>query len=277
MTGAVDAGPRARRRWLLWAALALCATLAACFTSLGVWQLQRLAWKQDLIQRLEHGLKAQPVALPLAGPTPAKDWADWEYRRVVVQGVLDHERERHVHASTVLGSGYWVMTPLRVAEDRWVWVNRGFVPVAWRDPVQRREAGHDPLAATQGLQRLEGLVRLTEPAGSRLQANLPQERRWYSRDVQTLSASAQAPSIAPVFVELWPGPQGQQQRGATQEALAELGGRHVKGPWPYPGLTVLRFSNNHRMYALTWFALALMCAGAMVWLVRDARRPPTTS
>jgi surfeit locus 1 family protein len=36
-------------------------------------------------------------------------------------------------------------------------------------------------------------------------------------------------------------------------------------------LTVVRFRNNHLVYALTWFALAAMVAGAMAMLVRSER------
>jgi cytochrome oxidase assembly protein ShyY1 len=42
--------------------------------------------------------------------------------------------------------------------------------------------------------------------------------------------------------------------------------------WPRAGLTVLHFSNNHRVYAATWFALAAMAAAAIGYLVVDERR-----
>ena len=42
--------------------------------------------------------------------------------------------------------------------------------------------------------------------------------------------------------------------------------------WPRPGLTVLRFANNHAVYAITWLALAAMSAAAAIYLVREERR-----
>ena len=42
--------------------------------------------------------------------------------------------------------------------------------------------------------------------------------------------------------------------------------------WPRGGLTVLQFNNHHIVYALTWFVLAAMTAGAAVYLVRSERR-----
>jgi len=38
------------------------------------------------------------------------------------------------------------------------------------------------------------------------------------------------------------------------------------------GLTVVRFPNNHLVYALTWYGLALLLLGAGIWVVRDERR-----
>jgi surfeit locus 1 family protein len=38
------------------------------------------------------------------------------------------------------------------------------------------------------------------------------------------------------------------------------------------GMTVVSFVNNHLVYAVTWYALALMMAGATVWVVRHERK-----
>jgi surfeit locus 1 family protein len=37
---------------------------------------------------------------------------------------------------------------------------------------------------------------------------------------------------------------------------------------PVGGLTVITFHNSHLVYAITWYALALMVAGAWWWSVR---------
>ncbi|WP_204265686.1 SURF1 family cytochrome oxidase biogenesis protein, partial [Klebsiella pneumoniae] len=37
---------------------------------------------------------------------------------------------------------------------------------------------------------------------------------------------------------------------------------------PIGGLTVIRFPNNHLVYAITWFALALMLAAALIYVGR---------
>lgn len=240
------------RPGLLAVLLIAAALVSAGFVALGAWQLQRLAWKQDLIERIERQLAAEPVPAPGPGAWPRLSRAEDEYRRVLVRGEFVHERETLVRASTALGSGHWVLTPLRSEEGFWVLVNRGFVPPDRRERASR--AADEP----RGMQQVTGLLRLPEPGGSLLQDNDPAADRWYSRDVAAIAAArglgaAQPGPVAPYFID-------------------EAAGARDAGAWPRPGLTVLRFSNKHLGYALTWFALAAMVAGATGWLLHEERR-----
>ncbi|MFT7724395.1 MAG: SURF1 family cytochrome oxidase biogenesis protein [Roseateles sp.] len=226
-------------------ALIAAAALASLgFMALAAWQVQRLAWKQDLIARVEQRLRAEPVAPPAAWAEVGR--AD-EYCRLRLLGRFE-PAEVLVQATTELGGGHWVLAPLRLADGRAVLVNRGFVP-----PAQRAPAQHAPPA---GPVELVGLLRLTEPGGGPLRRNEPAQGRWYSRDVAGIAAQlGVAGPVAPFFVD---------------EAADPARPRR----WPRPGLTVLRFTNHHAVYAATWLALAAMSAAAAVWLVRDARRRP---
>jgi surfeit locus 1 family protein len=150
-------------------------------------------------------------------------------------------REVLVAATTELGAGYWVLAPLRTEAGYWLLVNRGFVP-----PDQR---GQVPPA--DPAQPVTGLLRFSEPGGRLLQKNDPAAGRWYSRDVAAIAAAQglEGP-VAPYFLD-------------------------AQGPasgWPRAGLTVVRFRNDHLVYALTWFALAAMMAAAIVYLLLDAQR-----
>lgn len=223
-------------------ALIVASALASIgFFALAVWQIQRLGWKQDLIARVEQRLKADPVPPPLLASK-----AD-EYRRVGVRGQFE-PREALVQANTELGGGYWVLAPLRLADGSSVLVNRGFVP-----PDRRAPERH---AAPSGPVELVGLLRLTETGGGPLRKNVPAEGRWYSRDVAGIAAQlGLADKVAPYFVDEAADP-AQPQR------------------WPRPGLTVIRFANNHAVYAATWLALAVMAAAAAGYLLREERRRP---
>ena len=216
-------------RWLL---PALCLFLALLFGALGAWQVQRLQWKLDLIERVETRL-AQP-AVPISATL---DPQQFEYRRVRVSGTFLHDHETLVEALTERGAGHWVMTPLRT-ERGTILINRGFVP--------KGQAAARPERAVQ----VEGLVRLSEPEGRFLRANRPTEDRWYSRDVDAIAKAQGLGRVAPYFIDAGPTP---------------------AGTLPIGGLTVVKFRNTHLIYAMTWFALAALSIWGFVLTRRQSR------
>lgn len=226
-------------------ALIVSAALASVgFLALAGWQVQRLSWKLDLIERVEQRLKAEPVAPPAATAEVTK--AD-EYRRLRLRGQFE-PREVLVQATTALGGGHWVLAPLRLDDGSTILVNRGFVPPEQRAPEQH--------AAPAGPVELVGLLRLTETGGGPLRKNEPAQGRWYSRDVAGIAAQlALTGPVAPYFVD---------ESADPAQPLR----------YPRPGLTVVHFANNHAVYAATWLALAAMAAAAAGYLVREERRRP---
>nr|WP_314443320.1 SURF1 family protein [uncultured Sphingomonas sp.] len=222
--------------------IALCATLALLFAGLGVWQVERLGWKRDLIARVEARVKAPPVPLGPRDQRSSFTPGEAEYRRVVVTGRYDHASETLVDALTERGKGFWVLTPL-VTSDRTILINRGFVPTALSDPSRRQTN------QIGGNVEVTGLMRLTEPGGRFLRANVPAEDRWYSRDVEAIARKRGIPQVEPFFIDA--------------EASPEPGGH------PIGGLTVIRFPNNHLIYALTWFGLAALCMFGLALTLRS--------
>lgn len=234
-------------------ALAIFAVLAFfVFATLGTWQVYRLQWKLALIERVEQRVHAAPAPAP--GPerwTQLSAESD-EYRRVRLAGVYAYERTTRVQAVTDLGSGYWLMTPLRTPEGSVVLINRGFVPAGQGAPEQARAGAVQPAEVT-------GLLRMSQPGGAFLRKNDPAGGRWYSRDVQAIAAASGLGSVAPYFVD-------------ADAASAERDAAQAPQPAPVGGLTVISFHNNHLVYALTWYALALMVAGAFYWVARHEGR-----
>lgn len=214
----------------------LCAML---FAGLGLWQLERLSWKLDLIARVEARIHAPPVAAP--GPAAWDGVAAEEYRRVALAGHYLDAPETLTLAVTEGGPGFWVLAPFRSDTGFTVLVNRGFVPEDKRAPELRRKVAGEPA-------RVIGLLRPTEPGGGFLRANDPAGGRWYSRDVAAIAAAQGLGAVAPYFVDA--------------DAATE------PGPLPQGGMTQVAFRNAHLVYALTWFCLALMSAGAAVFLIR---------
>jgi len=211
----------------------LAAALFLGLLALGTWQVERRAWKLDLIERVDQRVAAAPVAPPGPADWPGISAAADEYRHVSVAGTFLNDHETQVFASTDLGTGYWVVTPLRTADGTVILVNRGFVPTDRRDPATR------PAGQAAGPVTVIGLLRLTEPKGGFLRSNDPAAERWYSRDVAAIAKARDLTDVAPYFVD------------------AEASGADS---WPRGGLTVVTFRNSHLVYALTWFALAAMLA-----------------
>ncbi|WP_286158977.1 SURF1 family protein [Methylobacterium sp. Leaf456] len=220
--------------------------LVGIFLALGTWQVQRRAWKLDLIARVEARLRAEPVSPPGRAEWAHLDGPAIEYRRVRVSGRFEHDRTALVQALTERGGGFWVLTPLVRPDGTTILINRGFVPGDRKDRPDRAEPPGDVTVT--------GLLRLSEPGGGFLRHNDPAADRWYSRDVSALAAARNLHDVAPYFIDadVTPNP----------------------GGLPVGGLTVVAFRNDHLVYALTWFTLALMSAGALIYALRRPRIEP---
>jgi surfeit locus 1 family protein len=230
--------------------LAVAGTLAillfATFVALGTWQLKRRVWKLDLIARVEQRVHAPPMAAPGPAQWPKVSAATDEYRHVTVTGKFLDESQTLVQAVTELGAGYWVLTPLRTADGGIVMVNRGFIPAEDRERVARGAV--QPRAATAAV---IGLLRMPEPRGAFLRHNDAAANHWYSRDVQAIAAARGLTHVAPYFIDA--------------EAALPSNVLPSAAVVPVAGLTVIAFHNSHLVYAVTWYTLALMVAGA-IWL-----------
>jgi len=263
-TGLEDDGvARTSRRPMGTVALVLWALIAALavsgFVALGQWQVQRRAWKLDLIEQVQTRIHIAAVAAPARAhwPDVAAAGQDYAYRHVTLEGAFLHAHTTLVQASTVLGAGWWVMTPLAAGEGT-VLVNRGFVPQAQTDGAWRTRP--------QGRVTVTGLLRLSEPGGAWLRGNDPATGRWTSRDVGDIAASQGLQNVAPYFVDAEAGtPLPPALRLSAPKQLPEA-------LLPVAGLTVVSFPNNHLVYALTWFGLALMVAGAAAYVGREEIR-----
>lgn len=240
-------GRRSRAAHVVFVAAACLFTLI--FAALGIWQMQRRAWKLDLIARVEARIHAPPSAAP-----GLVDWgrisaATDEYRRVALQGRYLPVPETLTMAVTERGPGFWVLAALRTDAGFTVLVNRGFVPDGLRGADERRKVAGEAA-------NLVGLLRLSEPGGGFLRANDPAAGRWYSRDVAQIAQAQGVGEVAPYFVDA--------------DAASE------PGPLPQGGMTEVSFRNTHFVYALTWFCLALMSAGAAAYVIRGkADEPPS--
>jgi len=226
-----------KRAGLIWPTALAIAGLAMLI-GLGTWQLQRKQWKDALIAKIAARVVASPVPLSEAQQASFAG-SDIEYLHVTARGRLHHDKERYLYAPAKSGLGWHVYTPLERAPSQVVWVNRGFVADARKDPARRRE-GQPP-----GEVEITGLVRVPHGAGLFTPANDVARNLWYWPDVAAMQNSA-FPGTDVRASSFW----------IDADAQPE-----PPGGLPRGGVTRLDLPNRHLEYALTWYGLALTLIG----------------
>jgi surfeit locus 1 family protein len=214
---------------------------------LGIWQLDRKIWKENLITTLSARLARAPEDLPPRAGWPRLREDNEEFRRVVFPAeFLDGEEALVYTAGSPLrpdikGPGYWVFAPARLAGGSIVLINRGFVPDDRKDLATRVDG------VPHGIVDVVGVMRWPETRGLFTPADDPKKNVWYLRDSKSIADAKKWATAAPFYID--------------QEEPAPPGG------WPKPGKLEVHLPDNHLEYAITWFGLALALAGVyVVWL-----------
>ncbi|MCP9231590.1 SURF1 family protein [Mesorhizobium sp. LMG 17147] len=218
--------------------------------ALGTWQVQRLHWKEGLLETIDQRTHSAPVPLAEVEKRFAAT-GDVDYTPVTVTGTFLHQGERHFLATWEGQSGFDVFTPLQLDDGRFVLINRGFVPYDFKDPAKR------PQGQVTGELTVTGLARNPLPArpSMMLPDNDPQKNIFYWKDRDAMASSAGLPAgaaLVPIFIDA----------NATPNP----------GGLPVGGVTVIDLPNSHLQYAITWYGLAAALAGVLIsWLRRPAK------
>jgi len=154
----------------------------ALLIGLGVWQLQRLQWKQGLIAEIETRTKAPPTSLSEAVAL-ARKGDDPSYLHVRVAGRFENDKERHLYAIAEGAPGWHLITPLTTDDGTVVLVDRGFVPDTMKEQATR------PQSLIDGETSVTGLVRLPETQGTFTPNTEIERDRWYYRDLDGMARS----------------------------------------------------------------------------------------
>lgn len=200
---------------------------------LGVWQMQRLAWKQGLTEQIRARLVAPPIDLASAHALFSRDPDAAEYTRVALKGHFLNAKEIHLYGLREKRAGWLILTPFSSEDGTTVLVNRGFVPRELKQPSSRK-AG-----LIEGSTEVRGLLRRPQQQPNFAPANKPGQNRWFWQDLPAMTAKAEL-SLAPFIIDAEASPARQS--------------------WPKGGATRVKFENRHLEYALTWFGLAATLA-----------------
>ena len=243
---------RGERRGLL-TVLAILGFIILC--SLGVWQVQRLAWKTNLIETVNTRTQLPPEPAPGPGEWPTLDLADIDYTPVSVTGTYDNAHEIDVYEALTEpqgplgGQGYFILTPLETPDGWYVIVNRGFVPEENKDPATRLEG------QIEGQTEVTGLLRRPQGTNWFTPANDVEGNMWFTRDPEAIGEALGIPAdrLAPYYIDAFYNPD-------------------LPGGMPQGGETTVSFPNNHLQYAITWFGLAAVLVVMYFLRIRRPRK-----
>lgn len=195
-------------------------------TCLGIWQFKRLAWKTALIERMTAQAQIDPgtVQWGAADLTPAK-----EFERGTLHGTYAPRAPVLIGPRTHRGkAGFHVLSPLRLADGEWVWINRGWAPTGF--------APQTPVADPSPV-RVFGMIRKPERPNPFTPDNRPDQDQWYRMDLEAMTQARKLEGpVAPVVLYTLGNPQ--------------------ETPFPDPSALNFQPPNNHLGYALFWFSMA---------------------
>ena len=203
----------------------------AILVSLGVWQLQRLKWKEDLLAHVAALQQAQAQSLEWTLDNRLARGIDVDLTRVsVVCPGLASAPYLELYDLRDGQTGKRLISACRTDSRDWrtILVDRGFIADTLRDRPAVDPADQTPI-------EIVGVLRKPERGNFVTPKNTP--TTWYRRDPAAMAAALGVPAPAPVilFAETSSNPQ-----------LKAL------DPAPLP----VEIPNRHFEYALTWFALA---------------------
>lgn len=205
----------------------------AILVSLGNWQVQRLAWKQEILAEIDGRIAAAPIEI-------SAEVSEENDRFLSVRGegrILDEEL--HVLASSKqTGAIYRVISPFEMSDGRRIMVDRGWIKTDQKDT---------PRKAT--FAEIEGNLHWPQEIDSYTPKNDVAGNIWFARDVPQM---AEALNAAPILVVL-------SKTSETDPAVT-----------PMP-VTSAGIPNDHLNYAVTWYGLALVWLVMTLYYLRRMR------
>jgi len=204
----------------------------AVLLSLGIWQMQRLAWKQNILSQIEARLAADATPLP----KPTEEARD-NRLKVSTSGTF---QVGEIHVLTSIkgeGPGFRIIAPFLTDTGQRIMVDRGFV-------LEANKNTERPLGDAQ----IEGnLLWPNETDGYTPEPNL-ERNIWFARDTPKMAAALDTDPVLVVVKSVTP-------NGPTQ---------------PLP--VTVNIANDHLEYAITWFSLAFVWFGMtlfLLWRIRS--------
>ncbi|KIC26157.1 MULTISPECIES: SURF1 family protein [unclassified Leisingera] len=204
----------------------------AILIGLGTWQLQRMGWKEDLLQTIEASIAAAPAALPQV-PVKEQD----RYRAVTVEGEIEGNALHVFWVTKDAETGYRVIAPFVTTDGRRVLLDRGFIPAAEKTT-----------SLSIGQATVTGNLLWPDEGDWTTPAPEVDTNILYARDVAYMAERLNTEPVLIVARSTAP------EAAVTPQAVTTAG-----------------IPNNHLQYAITWFSLAFIWAAMTVYFLRRSR------
>jgi len=204
----------------------------AILIALGIWQLNRMAWKEGVLARIEARIHAAPVPLPTA-VTEAGD----EYRAVMVQGAFTGEFIELLAGQKGTSPGVRIIEAFATADGRRILIDRGFLEDSARSAPR-----------TGGATEVTGHLLWPDDTDSFTPPPDPKTGLWFARDLPAMAAKLNAEPALIVASE------------PTGDGIA-----------PVP-VDTSSIPNDHWGYAIQWFGLATVWAVMTLYLLWRIRQ-----
>lgn len=208
--------------------------ILAILLTLGTWQVNRLAWKEQLLADIHLKLNNPPLQFEEV-EAMNNTGKNIDYQPVTVTGTFKHEGERHFLATYNSHAGFFIYTPLEMADGRFVLINRGFVPYDFKNPDLRSEGQLTGKVTVTGLAR----SKLSEKPSSLMPDNDPDKNIFYWKELEAMAGSSGLP------------------QGRFAAFFIDANDASNQGGLPVGGVTIIDLPNSHLQYAMTWYGLAL--------------------
>lgn len=202
--------------------------------SLGTWQLQRMVWKEAVLDDIALRISSAPVNLPTQ-IDPEND----QYLPVVAQGTFTTD-ELHLLASTRdVGAVYRIITAFETEDGRRIMVDRGWVKTQFKDVVRGPVGG-----------AVVGNLQWPKERDSFTPQNDVDANIWFARDVPQMAAVLNAEPVLLV----------QREKLENSPTITPLPVDNVGIP------------NNHLEYVITWFGLAIVWVAMTLYYLLRMRK-----
>ena len=196
--------------------------------SLGLWQIERNDWKQNLILEKNTNMLLEPLNTSTINEIDKKSF---DYRRISIEGKWDFSYPFFLGNKVKKNNlGEEIIIPFLLANNNGViLVNRGWYPIFERQKVI------DKLEENQ-LETLEGLIRVTKYTGKQTSNGV-----WTAFDHESMGKKL------PYEIEEWVVFEGKAENNYKNNSA-----------YPIQGWAIYTSTTPHIEYALTWFGLALV-------------------